>query len=131
MGSNPVNVVVGDVDGDLDLLTVNATPAGMVSMHLNDRRGNFFAPASNPGPVVEDIRPRSVALGDLGGDGDLDLLTANLTGYGTVSVRLNQPVVPLPMRAGATASSLTLFPIPTRGSFTLRGAAAGASLEVL
>ena len=32
--------------------------------------------------------PRSVALGDVDGDGDLDFLTANV-GAGNVSVRLN------------------------------------------
>jgi hypothetical protein len=132
-GRFPQSVALGDVDGDGDLDFVSANNnlgGGTVSVRLNEGRGNFVAPAINPDPVVGDIRPRSVALGDLDGDGDLDLLTANLTGPGTVSVRLNQPTVPLPVRAGTTASSLALFPNPTRGSLTLLGAAAGAPVEV-
>jgi hypothetical protein len=132
-GPFPQSVALGDVDGDgdLDFLSANNNlGGGTVSVRLNDGRGNFVAPAVNPDPMVGDIRPRSVALGDLDGDGDLDLLTANLTGYGTVSVRLNQPTTPLPVRAG-TSSNLTLFPNPTRGSLTLRGATASSSVEVV
>ena len=132
-GRFPQSVAVGDVDGDgdLDLLTANNNLTnGTVSVRLNDSKGNFTAPAINPDPAVGSIRPRSVVVGDLDGDGDLDLLTANLAGNGTVSVRLNQPAVPLPVRAASTVSAPTLFPNPTRGSLTLLGAAASVPVEV-
>jgi hypothetical protein len=92
VGSQPLSVAVGDVDGDgdLDLLTANYG-SGTVSVRLNggDATGSntgTFSGGSDPGVGTS---PRSVAVGDVDGDGDLDLLTANYTGAGTVSVRLN------------------------------------------
>ena len=88
VGDSPQSVALGDVDGDsdLDLLTANANSAN-VSVLLNDGSGNFTPPAINPNPTVGDS-PQSVALGDVDGDGDLDLLTANI-GNNNVSVRFN------------------------------------------
>jgi len=136
VGNAPISVVVGDVDGDgdLDLLTANyytrtASAGTTVSVRLNDGHGSFSAPAINPEPAVGS-NPSSVVLGDVDGDGDLDLLAAN-AGSTTVSVRLNQPTVPLPVRPATLAGALTLFPNPTHGSPTLRGAAPGTPVEVV
>ncbi|MBD2705422.1 VCBS repeat-containing protein [Spirosoma sp. BT702] len=86
--NSPWSVALGDVDGDsdLDLLTANYY-SNTVSVRLNNGAGNFTLPATNPNPVVGEY-PFSVALGDVDGDGDLDLVTANGAGN-TVSVRLN------------------------------------------
>ena len=90
VGATPASVAVGDVDGDgdLDLLTANFNH-GTVSVRLNDGNGTFsggtdVAVVTTPQPAT----PISVAVGDVDGDGDLDLLTANYY-LGTVSVRLN------------------------------------------
>ena len=87
VGDAPSSLVVGDVDGDgdLDFLTANvgSSPGG-VSLRLNNGSGTF----SGSQNVAVDDAPYSVALGDVDGDGDLDLLTANIIGN-TVSVRLN------------------------------------------
>jgi hypothetical protein len=130
VGNDPRSVTLGDVDGDgdLDLLTANSS-ANTVSVRLNNGQGNFTAPATNPNPAVGND-PRSVVVGDLDGDGDLDLLTANFKNN-TVSVRLNQPVGLLPVRPSALTSALTLFPNPTHGSPTLHGAAPGTPVEVV
>ena len=88
VGTNPVNVALGDVDGDgdLDFVTSN-TGSNTVSVRLNNGSGTFTVPATNPEPTVG-ANPNGVALGDVDGDGDLDLLTTNYNGA-SVSVRLN------------------------------------------
>ena len=92
----PLALAEGDLDGDgdLDLAIVNAAfwhadLSGDITIMLND----------GDGQMVEDARyavgeqPRSVSLGDLDGDGDLDITVANGGPYGspdsTVSVLLN------------------------------------------
>ena len=87
VGIYPSSIALGDVDGDSDLdLVTNNKNSNTVSVRLNNGVGTFTAPAINPEPVVGDS-PGSVALGDVDGDGDLDLLVAN--SYSPVSVRLN------------------------------------------
>ena len=111
VGSEPLSVALGDVDGDgdLDVLTANYDD-NTVSVRLNDGTGNFTAPATNPNPSVGSS-PYSIALGDVDGDGDLDVLAANF-GSNTVSVRLNQPPPPvlssLPASSAAAGGALTL-----------------------
>ena len=84
-------VALGDVDGDgdLDIAAANDnrsnTANSTVSIALNGGRGTF-GPGQN---VPVNGRPFAVVLGDVDGDGDLDLLTANNRDPGTVSVRLN------------------------------------------
>ncbi|GAB4021308.1 beta strand repeat-containing protein [Spirosoma koreense] len=88
VGDQPRSVALGDVDGDgdLDLLAANYSSAS-VSVRLNNGSGHFTPPATNPEPGVGS-RPYSVAVGDVDGDGDLDLVTTNYF-MNTVSVRLN------------------------------------------
>ncbi|GAB4018798.1 beta strand repeat-containing protein [Spirosoma koreense] len=89
----PQDVALGDIDGDgdLDLLIAkdqnDVGESYTVSVRLNDGSGTFTPPALNP-EVSVGSGPQSIALGDVDGDGDLDLLTANEFGNG-VSLRLN------------------------------------------
>ncbi|MDO7873517.1 IPT/TIG domain-containing protein, partial [Hymenobacter sp. ASUV-10] len=90
---HPYGLTLGDVDGDgdLDLLTANGNNS-TVSVRLNggDATGSntgIFSNGSNP---TVSVSPNCIVLGDVDGDGDLDLLTANF-GASTVSVRLNTP----------------------------------------
>lgn len=83
---SPLDASLGDVDGDgdLDLVTIvrrarPGSPGGTV--YLNNGSGSFTA-----GPTLA-LDSEAFRLGDVDGDGDLDLLATN---YGsTVSIRLN------------------------------------------
>jgi hypothetical protein len=77
VGEAPVFIAVGDLDGDgdLDLATANAF-SDDVSVLLGDGVGGFAAADGSPFPVGD--YPVSVAVGDFDGDGDQDLVTANL-----------------------------------------------------
>jgi hypothetical protein len=94
VGIGPVDLVVGDVDGDgdLDLLTANTNSPATVSVRLNNGAGVFTAPTNGTVSMASSANALNSAdalvLGDIDGDGDLDLLTANGL-PGTVSIRLN------------------------------------------
>lgn len=84
-GSN--SIALGDLDGDndLDIVTTNSALAGNnVSVLLNDGFGAFAAPTN----YVAGSFPVSVALGDVDGDNNLDMVVAN-SGSDNVSVFLN------------------------------------------
>ncbi|BAC89392.1 FG-GAP-like repeat-containing protein [Gloeobacter violaceus] len=87
-GERPTSVALGDIDGDgdLDIATASGDYAdpGNVSVLLNAGGGGFAPPRSF---AVGDL-PKSVALGDIDGDGDLDIATANRESN-DVSVLLN------------------------------------------
>ena len=78
-GSNPRGVALGDVNGDgkLDIITANYGSAN-ASVLLGNGNGTFqpntdFATGTGTNPV-------SVALGDVNGDGKIDIITANRDG---------------------------------------------------
>jgi hypothetical protein len=93
-GAFPYAVALGDLNGDgrLDLVTPRSNSAE-ASVLLGTGDGGFAAGVVYPTgvhPSTDDPRicyPTSVALGDLDGDGRLDVVVAN-EGSGTVSVLL-------------------------------------------
>jgi hypothetical protein len=128
VGNNPYDLVLGDVDGDgdLDLLTANYNTQGTVSVRLNDGYGSFTAPPVNAEPTVGN-NPYSVKLGDVDGDGDLDLFTANYTNNGTVSVRLNDGQGNF--TASTPTAEVTVSPTPI--SVTLGDVDGDGDLDIL
>ena len=88
IGTLPNQAVLGDVDNDgySDIVTVNQH-SNNLSVLLNDKTGNFGNPL--PPLTATDPSPRSVALGDLNGDGNLDAVACCGTAaspIGTVSI---------------------------------------------
>ena len=71
------SLAVGDLDGDgdLDLVVGNEGPAGQVNrVHLNDGSGVFGAATDLSADAYRTV---SVVVGDVDGDGDLDVVTGN------------------------------------------------------
>jgi hypothetical protein len=85
-GDHPLEVAVGDFDGDgkQDLVTANQDSHD-VSILSGDGNGGF-GPADN---FAAGINPRTLAVGDFNGDGLQDVVTTNFNSS-TVSVLLRQ-----------------------------------------
>jgi gliding motility-associated-like protein len=93
-GIGPTDVAIGDLDGDgkPDIAVTN-TNNNTVSLYRNKLVINGFAPSFFASKIdfVTGINPRSVAIGDLDGDGKPELAIAN-RGSNTVSVYRNTAV---------------------------------------
>ncbi len=88
-GTHPISVTVGDLNGDgkLDLVVANAGSAN-VSVLLNTTAPGAATPSfAAKQDFASGTAPDFVTVGDLNGDGKLDLVVAN--GLSTVSVLLN------------------------------------------
>ncbi len=111
----PVSVAIGDLNGDrnLDLAVTNVyADTGLVadtsytfsvSVLLGDGKGTFGAKTD----FETGYRAVSVAIGDLNGDGKLDLAVANM-GTNTASVFLNASASQRPGPAGLIAGAAVL-----------------------
>ncbi len=87
-GGAPVSVVIGDIDGDglPDLVIANFNDATVSVLQNTSTNGNIsFA---NQVTFGAGVFPFSVSIGDLDGDGKLDLVTTNI-GAAAISVLKN------------------------------------------
>ncbi len=89
--SDSTDVALGDLDGDGDLDAWVVNSLGASSLYLNSGDG-LFTLAENRLRLASNFGGRSVALGDLDGDGDLDGLVASkgiLESSGGIDVWMN------------------------------------------
>ena len=101
-GTGPSAIAVADFnhDGKLDIVTANKT-SDNVSVLIGDGAGGFTASTKGIGAGAS--APVSVAVGDINGDGNLDIVTANQAGTtANVSVLLGDG------SGGFTASTIDL-----------------------
>jgi hypothetical protein len=87
IGGDLTDIAVGDVDadGDLDFATTSTGFGNSISIRLNNGQGVFTGTQQ---VAANGFATTGIVFGDVDGDGDLDLLTANI-GSNTVSLRLN------------------------------------------
>ncbi len=80
-GDDPFDVVVAELTGDsnLDIATANTTSNDVVIL-AGDGTGSFTATTRLAVSVGDNgVAPRSLAVGDVTGDGKIDVVTANLS----------------------------------------------------
>ncbi|MBC7447797.1 MAG: T9SS type A sorting domain-containing protein [Hymenobacteraceae bacterium] len=133
VGGLTQSIAMADVegDGDLDMLVPwDSNPFGSTSVSL---RVNFGNGQFNHGPqpyVTVGSTPRKIAMADVDGDGDLDLLTTHGSGSTGirpfVSLRLNDGTGPTGVRPGTSpVPGFALVPNPARHTVRLQPTPAG------
>ena len=130
----PKPVVLGDLDGDgdLDIVAGNGS-SGSVTVLLNDGTGQVTAASGSP--ISIGGSGASVALGDVNGDGDLDIVAAN--GNSNVTVLLNDSAGTFtaasgsPFDAGAVTDRVALGDINQDGRLDIVGTQSGAVAVLL
>ncbi len=74
---NTLSVALGDVDSDGDLDIVAGNYGGVNKLYLNDGTSTPFSSVTSSTISTDSDSTNSVALGDVDGDGDLDMVVGN------------------------------------------------------
>lgn len=105
VGSDPQKVAIGDLNGDtfVDLVTANDISASISILFQNSSSPGSFLTAQNLGVGAH---PTGIAIGDLNGDGHLDIAVAD----SRLSILLQNPNLPgnflSPISLGVKCSSV-------------------------
>src|SRR5690606_16812898 len=67
-------IALGDVDGDGDLDVAAGNFGGTNRVYLNDSVNHGFHPSGGLDVTADSTSTRAMALGDVDGDGDLDVV---------------------------------------------------------
>jgi hypothetical protein len=109
LGSTPLSVAAGDInaDGKLDLVATSYSGStSYVNVLLGYGNGTLAAPQAT---ALASGRPNAVALGDLNGDGRIDVSTANFdTNDATVLINGGGWVLPPPPPPTLSISDVTV-----------------------
>lgn len=96
--SNTVTLKAGDLDGDGDLDVISGNWGAANKIWINDGAGTFTestqifsttTPAEGEEPVADTEDTRAIDLGDLDGDGDLDIMQIDLNSNGRTQIWTN------------------------------------------
>jgi hypothetical protein len=114
-GNMPLTVVLGDVnsDGQLDIVTGGPSDDIVSVLHGQTSGGFATARAYVVGPGRAGAQ--SVALGDVNGDGRLEIAAVNAS-VNTVGVLLNTTALAVQPGAAQSQPLVTVSPNPTRGA---------------
>jgi len=107
VGSDPQKVIIGDLNGDtfMDLVTANNTAASISILFQNSVSPGTFLTAQN---LAVGAHPTGLAVGDLNGDGHLDIAVAD-SGLSILFQNPNAPGFFLsPMSLGVNCSSVAI-----------------------
>ena len=126
-GTAPSSVSIGDLDGNgwVDLVVTNANN-NSVSVFRNSNTMNGMINYDTRVDFATESTPFSVSVGDMDGDGKLDLAVANQNGS-AVSVFRRQIIPAVPTSSSATFIGQTAF---TANWATSQGSTTGYYLDV-
>ena len=118
IGSDPQKVSLGDLNGDtfIDLVTANMTSASISILFQNFSSPGTFLPAQN---LVVGTHPSGIAIGDLNGDGHLDIAVAD-SGLSILFQNPNAAGIFLsPISLGVNCSSVVISDLNADGQADL------------